>query len=106
MPCGVPRLPCACGSISVCAFRGIDHAPPSICGGGGGAADGLAARRSEEGYTPYERPPEGFAHCDTEAQSDQFPVFVWQMYADADEDGRASLSKAWEEGRTKREGKT
>ena len=28
-----------------------------------------------------------------------------QMYAEADEDGKASLSKAWEEGREKREGK-
>jgi len=28
-----------------------------------------------------------------------------QMYADADEDGKVSLSKAWEEGREKREGK-
>ena len=28
-----------------------------------------------------------------------------QMYADADEEGKASLSKAWEEGRSKREGR-
>ena len=28
-----------------------------------------------------------------------------QMYADADEDGKAALSKAWEEGREKREGR-
>ena len=28
-----------------------------------------------------------------------------QMYAEADEDGKAALSKAWEEGREKRESK-